>query len=506
MGWRLKKQMAAGKRRFFLTFNMFDKANFKKISNQLWEIPQSFRSDMRVPARIYASEKMLEEILEDRSLEQLVNIATLPGILKYALAMPDIHEGYGFPIGGVAAMNAKRGVISPGGVGYDINCGVRLLTSSFLHSELAPYLVDLANQIARDVPSGVGRGGRMVLNEKDLDAVLFGGVGRMVAQGYGVKEDLEKSEEGGCLSNADASLVSDHAKQRGRDQLGTLGSGNHFLEIQRVEKIFLPEVAEIFGLRENQITVMIHTGSRGLGHQVCTDYVRLMNEKLPSWNIKLPDRELASAPLDSDEGQRYFKAMAAAANFAWANRQMITDLVRRAWERVLSHKTSGKYNLDLVYDVAHNIAKFEEHEIDGEKIKVCLHRKGATRAFGPGREELPKIYRAVGQPVLIPGSMGTASYVLVGTEKAMAESFGSTCHGAGRRMSRAESRRRVSGQMLKKELEAQGIIIRCASLSGLTEEAPLAYKDIDEVVDVVDRAGLAKKVARLRPLAVIKGE
>ncbi|MBI5071822.1 RtcB family protein [Candidatus Falkowbacteria bacterium] len=485
---------------------MFAKEIFKKISNQLWEIPQSFRSDMRVPARIYASEKMLEEIQEDRSLEQLVNIATLPGILKYALAMPDIHEGYGFPIGGVAAMDAKRGVISPGGVGYDINCGVRLLTSSFLHSELAPYLVDLANQIARDVPSGVGRGGRMVLNEKDLDAVLLGGAGRMVAQGYGVKEDLEKSEEGGCLLNADASLVSDHAKQRGRDQLGTLGSGNHFLEIQRIEKIFLPEVAKIFGMRENQITVMIHTGSRGLGHQVCTDYVRLMNEKLPSWNIKLPDRELASAPLDSDEGQRYFKAMAAAANFAWANRQMITNLVRQAWERVLSHKTSGKYNLDLVYDVAHNIAKFEEHEIDGKKVKVCLHRKGATRAFGPGRVELPEIYRAVGQPVLIPGSMGTASYVLVGTETAMAESFGSTCHGAGRRMSRAESRRRISGQTLKKELEAQGIIVRCASMSGLTEEAPLAYKDINEVVDVVDRAGLAKKVARLVPLAVVKGE
>ncbi len=485
---------------------MFDKANFKKISNQLWEIPQSFRSDMRVPARIYASEKMLEEIQEDRSLEQLVNIATLPGILKYALAMPDIHEGYGFPIGGVAAMDAKRGVISPGGVGYDINCGVRLLTSSFLHGELAAHLVDLANQIARDVPSGVGRGGRMVLGEKDLDAVLLGGVGRMVAQGYGVKEDLERSEEGGCLLNADASFVSDHAKQRGRDQLGTLGSGNHFLEIQRVEKIFLPEVAKVFGMRENQITVMIHTGSRGLGHQVCTDYVRLMNEKLPLWNIKLPDRELASAPLDSEEGQRYFKAMAAAANFAWANRQMITNLVRRAWERILSQKISGKYNLDLVYDVAHNIAKFEEHEIDGKRVKVCMHRKGATRAFGPGRTELPKIYRAVGQPVLIPGSMGTASYVLVGTEKAMAESFGSTCHGAGRRMSRAESRRRVSGQMLKKELEAQGVIIRCASLSGLTEEAPLAYKDIDEVVDVVDRAGLAKKVARLVPLAVIKGE
>jgi tRNA-splicing ligase RtcB len=485
---------------------MMDKTIFKKINNQLWEIPREFRSDMRVPARIYASEKMLEQILEDRSLEQLVNVATLPGILKYALAMPDIHEGYGFPIGGVAAMDLKRGVISPGGVGYDINCGVRLLTSSFLQSDLSSCMVDLANQIARDVPSGVGRGGRMVLDEKDMDAVLLGGVKRMVAQGYGVKEDLEKSEEGGCLSNADASLVSNRAKDRGRDQLGTLGSGNHFLEIQRVEKIFLPEVAKVFGLYENQITVMIHTGSRGLGHQVCTDYVRLMNEKLPSWNIKLPDRELASAPLDSEEGQRYFKAMAAAANFAWANRQMITNLVRRAWERVLSHKISGKYNLDLVYDVAHNIAKFEEHEIDGKKVKVCMHRKGATRAFGPGRAELPKVYRDIGQPVLIPGSMGTASYVLVGTDAAMTESFGSTCHGAGRRMSRAESRRRVSGQTLKKELEAQGIIVRCASLSGLTEEAPLAYKDIDEVVDVVDRAGLAKKVARLRPLAVVKGE
>lgn len=461
---------------------------------------------MRVPARIYASEKMLGEILEDRSVEQLVNVATLPGILKYALAMPDIHEGYGFPIGGVAAMDAKRGVISPGGVGYDINCGVRLLTSPFSHSELSQYIIDLANQIARDVPSGVGRGGRTVLDEKEMAEILEGGAKRMVAEGYGVKEDLEKSEEGGCLGNADASLVSDRAKDRGRDQLGTLGSGNHFLEIQRVEKIFLPEVAKIFGLFENQITVMIHTGSRGLGHQVCTDYVRLMNEKLPLWKIKLPDRELASAPLDSDEGQRYFKAMAAAANFAWANRQMITNLVRRAWEKVLSRKTSGKYNLDLVYDVAHNIAKFEEHEINGKKVKVCIHRKGATRAFGPGRPELSEIYRAVGQPVLIPGSMGTASYVLVGADMAMTESFGSTCHGAGRRMSRAESRRRVSGPTLKKELEAEGIIVRCASLSGLTEEAPLAYKDVDEVVDVVDRAGLAKKVARLVPLAVVKGE
>jgi tRNA-splicing ligase RtcB len=524
---------------------MIDKSGLKKISNQLWEISSDYRSDMRAPARIYANEKMLEQIFEDRSLEQLINVATLPGILKYALAMPDIHEGYGFPIGGVAAMDAKHGVISPGGVGYDINCGVRLLVSSFSHSELSPHLVDLANQIARDVPSGVGRGGRIALDEKEMAEVLEGGAKRLVAQGHGTKEDLEHAEEGGCLVEADASLVSKHAKDRGRDQLGTLGSGNHFLEIQRVEKIFLPEVAEIFGLRENQITVMIHTGSRGLGHQVCTDYVRIMNTKIPEWGIQLPDRELACAPLDSEEGQKYFKAMAAAANFAWANRQMITDLARQAWKKVLiGKKVSGNYGLGLVYDVAHNIAKFEEHKIDGKparhasqprplppaergervaapdmpdssrgrradvaggKIKVCMHRKGATRAFGPGREELPKIYREVGQPVLIPGSMGTASYVLVGTETAMIESFGSTCHGAGRRMSRAEAKRQVGGASFKKELEGKGIIVRCPSISGLVEEAPLAYKDIDEIVEVVDRAGLAKRVARLRPLAVVKG-
>ncbi len=485
---------------------MITKENLKKINNQLWEIPKESRPDMRVPARIYANEEMLEKIFEDRSVEQLINVATLPGILKYALAMPDIHEGYGFPIGGVAAMDAKDGVISPGGVGYDINCGVRLLTSSFSHNEIKDFLFDLANQIARDVPSGVGRGGRLILKEREIDEILEGGAAKIIAQGYGAKDDLEKMEEGGYLKDADASLVSDRAKKRGRDQLGTLGSGNHFLEIQRVEKIFLPEVAKVFGIFENQISVMIHTGSRGLGHQVCTDYVRLMNTKLSDWKINLPDRELACAPLDSDEGQRYFKAMAAAANFAWANRQMITNLVRGAWEKVLSRKISGKYNLDLVYDVAHNIAKFEKHKINGKEVRVCMHRKGATRAFGPGQIELPKVYRKIGQPVLIPGSMGTSSYVMVGTDAAMAESFGSTCHGAGRQMSRAESRRSVSGAALKKELEAQGIIIRCASLSGLTEEAPLAYKDINEVVDVVDRAGLAKKVARLVPLAVIKGE
>ncbi len=492
----------------FLIFDLFmlAKQSLKKISNYLWEIPSSLRDDMRVPARIYATEKMLEQIFEDRSLWQLVNVATLPGILKYSLAMPDIHEGYGFPIGGVAAMDAKKGVISPGGVGYDINCGVRILTSHFSYSELAPHILDLTNQINRDVPSGVGRGGRIVLDETAMTRVLEGGAKHLVSQGYGVKEDLERAEEGGCLAGADANLVSKHAKDRGRDQLGTLGSGNHFLEIQKVEKIFLPEVAKAFGLYENQITVMIHTGSRGLGHQVCTDYVRTMNAKIPEWGIKLPDRELACAPLDSSEGQNYFKAMAAAANFAWANRQMITHIVRKAWEKVLAAKgVSGNYGLNLVYDVAHNIAKFEEHEIDGKKIKVCMHRKGATRAFGPGRVELPKIYREIGQPVLIPGSMGTASYVLVGTNEAMVESFGSTCHGSGRRMSRAEAKRRVSGATLRKELEEKGVILRCPSLSGLIEEAPIAYKDIDEIVEVVDRAGLAKRVVRLRPLAVVKG-
>jgi tRNA-splicing ligase RtcB len=386
------------------------------------------------------------------------------------------------------------------------NCGVRILTSHFSHSELAPHILDLTNQINRDVPSGVGRGGRIVLDDKAMTRVLEGGAKHLVSQGYGVQEDLEHAEEGGCLAGADASLVSNQAKSRGRDQLGTLGSGNHFLEIQRVEKIFLPEIAKAFGLFENQITVMIHTGSRGLGHQVCTDYVRIMNAKIPEWGIKLPDRELACAPLNSREGQNYFKAMAAAANFAWANRQMITHIVRKAWEKVLIGKgVSGNYELKLVYDVAHNIAKFEEHEINGKKIKVCMHRKGATRAFGPGRPELPKVYREIGQPVLIPGSMGTASYILVGTGQAMVESFGSTCHGSGRQMSRAEAKRRVSGAELKKEFEKMGIILRCPSISGLIEEAPVAYKDIDEIVEVVDRAGLAKRVAKLRPLAVVKG-
>jgi tRNA-splicing ligase RtcB len=472
--------------------------DFIKINDYLWEISKSFRSDMRVPARIYADENLLEETFKDRSLEQLVNTATLPGVQKYALAMPDIHEGYGFPIGGVCALDIKDGVISPGGVGYDINCGVRLLQSNLTFQELKPHLENLANQIQRDVPSGLGRGGRMKLHDKELDQILNKGMARLLESGYAEVADLENCEAGGSLEQADSEEVSSKAKTRGRDQLGTIGSGNHFLEIERVEKIFEPRAAEVFGLFEDQITILIHTGSRGLGHQVATDYIGLMMRSLPKYNIYLPDRELVCAPFSSPEGQKYFRAMSATANFAWANRQLITYLTRQVWKRVLGDRGG---ELSAIYDVSHNIAKVEEYD----NIKVCVHRKGATRAFGPANPEIPEKYRATGQPVLIPGSMGTASYVLTGTEYVMKEVFGSTCHGAGRAMSRHAALRIRSGQELKKELEKQGIIIKAGSIRDLAEEAPFAYKDVDNVVNVVHNAGIAKKVARLVPLAVIKG-
>lgn len=479
---------------------MLAKKDLRKISDCLFEIPKSFRPDMKASARVYASEKMLDQILSDESLVQLVNVATLPGIVKYALAMPDIHEGYGFPIGGVMASSMESGVISPGGVGFDINCGVRLLTSRFSHEDLEPKIEDLANQLQRDIPSGVGRGGNIRLSGKEMDGVLREGVGWAVEKGYALEEDSARCEEGGCMVQADPGLVSERAKRRGSDQLGTLGSGNHFLEVQKVEAIFDNEAAQAFGLKQGQVVLSIHTGSRGLGHQVCTDYVRLLNTKLPTWGIRLPDRELAYAPLASREGREYLGAMAAAANFAWCNRQLITRLVRLAWKRILG----GDARLDLVYDVAHNIAKVEKHEINGENKEVCVHRKGATRAFPPGHLEIPKIYQAVGQPVLIPGSMGTSSYVLAGAESAMKNSFGSVCHGAGRRLSRKAAKRQVWGADLRKELLARGIVIRCHSTAGLAEEAPLAYKDVDAVVDIIAKAGLAKKVARLKPMAVIK--
>ncbi len=453
---------------------------------------------MRVPARIYADEKVLQKVFEDRSLEQLINVATLPGIVNFAMAMPDVHEGYGFPIGGVAAMDLADGVISPGGVGYDINCGVRVLRSDLTVREIQPHLVNLMNQIQRDVPSGVGRGGGVKLTAESMKSVLEEGVNYMVEKGYGEVENIEHCEEEGAMAGADAAAVSEKAKARGRDQLGTLGSGNHFLEVQKVEEVFDEGIAKVFGLFKDQVTVMIHSGSRGLGHQVCTDYVSLLHRSLEKYKISLSDPELACVPFDSSEGQRYFAAMAASANFAWANRQLIMHLVKGAWQRVLGPSTRS--GLKLIYDVAHNIAKIEMH--NGQKLIV--HRKGATRAFGPDSQDIPEVYREVGQPVLIPGTMGTASYILVGAAKA-AETFFSVCHGAGRLLSRRAALRAIQGSELKQKLESEGIVVRTFSLKGLAEEAPIAYKDIDNVVEVVQKAGLAKKVARLRPLGVVKG-
>lgn len=468
---------------------MVPKQALKKIHDWLWEIPKNFRADMRVPARIYATERMLDDISGDRSLDQLVNVATLPGIQGNALAMPDAHEGYGFPIGGVAAMDAEHGVISPGGIGYDINCGVRLLKSQKKVDEIRGKLDEMSAALYREIPSGVGKGGRLILRGKELDAVLQYGAQRMVELGYGEKNDLAQIESSGRLEEADPSLVSETAKKRGADQLGTMGAGNHFVEAQYVETVFDREAADKFGLIEQQVVVMIHTGSRGLGHQIATDYIRLMMKVMSKYGIRLPDRELACAPFSSPEGQQYFHAMAAGANYAWANRQLITWEVRKAWGDVFGNAGGG---LSIIYDVAHNLGKLEDHVINGEKKRVIVHRKGATRAFPD-------------QPVLIPGSMGTASYILVGQEQAMRETFGSSCHGAGRRMSRAQAKREVRGSELKHEMKQAGISVAAGSLPGLAEEAPLAYKDVDEVVEVVHSVGIAKKVARLRPIAVVKG-
>lgn len=457
---------------------------------------------MRVPAVIFATEAMLLEILHDRSLEQLVNVATLTGIRKAAYVMPDAHEGYGFPIGGVAATSYPHGVISPGGIGYDINCGVRLLRSLLTFEELEPYLDTVAKHLYREIPSGVGHAGSIKLGTDKLDQVLAEGAHRLIKEGYGEEIDTHYIESYGVLENADPSAVSDHAKKRGHDQLGTMGAGNHFVEIDRVDEIFNESVAFAFGLSLNRIVILIHTGSRGLGHQVATDYIRIMNQAMTRYGISVPDRELACAPFSSPEGRNYFNAMAAAANFAFANRQMITYEVRNVWKNIVGDADS---HLSIVYDVAHNIAKIEEHTVNGRKEKVIVHRKGATRAFPPHHRELVGDYQKTGQPVIIPGSMGTASYVLVGSEKGMRESFGSTCHGAGRRMSRHAAKREIQGKQLLLSLEKEGIHIQTGSVSDLSEEAPLAYKDIAGVVDVVDKVGLARKVVRLKPVVVIKG-
>ena len=460
------------------------KSDLHKIHDHLWEIPKRYRDDMLVPARVYTTERMLDSILGDRSLEQLVNVATLPGIQKYAIAMPDVHEGYGFPIGGVAAVDAEEGVISPGGIGYDINCGVRVVRSTKTHDEIRETLPQLARSLAREIPSGVGRGGPLTLKNPDLDLVLRDGAARAVEMGYGDENDLRSIESRGRIDGADPDRVSHDAKQRGHDQLGTIGSGNHFVEVDVVERIFDEAEAERFGVWQGQIVLQIHTGSRGLGHQVATDSIRAMMKAMPKYGIRVPDRELACAPIQSDEGKRYLASMAAAANFAFANRQIITAGLRRTWR----HQFGSDANLEILYDVAHNVAKMEEY--GGRKLVV--HRKGATRAF-------PQ------QPVLIPGSMGTASYLLVGQEKALAESFGSSCHGAGRLMSRTQAKKQIDFHELKARLAKLGVIAEAGSPKGLVEEAPEAYKDVDAVVDVVAAAGIAKKVARLKPVAVVKG-
>jgi tRNA-splicing ligase RtcB (3'-phosphate/5'-hydroxy nucleic acid ligase) len=473
-----------------------------KLNDTLFEIPRTYRPDMRVPAHIFVSSSMLEDIFDDASLLQVVNVATLPGIQKYALAMPDIHQGYGFPIGGVAALEInKSGVISPGGIGYDINCGVRLLGSTITALAIAPFIEKLATELFHVVPSGVGRGGKVKLNDPELNKVLTSGAHHMLALGYGTQSDLDHCEEEGSMKEADPSTVSDKAKNRGRDQLGTLGSGNHFLEVQQVAEIYDTSIAQAFGLHMGMVTVMIHCGSRGLGHQTCTDYVRRMLPELDSWGIQLPDKELACAPFTSQEGREYYAAMCASANFAWANRHLIGHWVRQAFKKIIGPTVE----LTTIYDLSHNIGKKEKHTVDGQVKDLIVHRKGATRAFGPHRPEVPPLYRSIGHPVLIPGTMGTSSYVLVGTNEGMELSFGSCCHGAGRRLSRIKAKKIVMGSTLRQELEAQGIVIRSDSDRGLAEEAPLAYKDVDTVVDVVQNAKLARKVARLTPLAVIKG-
>jgi tRNA-splicing ligase RtcB len=474
----------------------------RKVHDYLWEIPREGK--MRVPARIYATEKMIKHIMEDQAPQQAANVAWLPGIVKYSLAMPDIHWGYGFPIGGVAAFDVDEGVISPGGVGYDINCGVRLMASNLRRQDIQPKLQELVTALFHTVPTGVGATGKLKVTQNEERKVLTQGARWSVAHGYGTEEDLLHIEENGQIEGAVPEYVSNKALERGRAQLGTLGSGNHFLEVGYVAEIYDEEAARVMGLELDQITVIIHCGSRGFGYQVCDDYIRILNQSLSKYGIELPDRQLVCAPVKSPEGQRYLGAMRCAVNYAFANRQVIAHWTREAFERALGRGTND-IGLRVVYEVAHNIAKIETHEIDGEKRQVCVHRKGATRAFPPGSAEIPEDYRSIGQPVLIPGDMGRYSYVLIGTETAMKETWGSTCHGAGRQMSRKQAKKTARGRSIERELESKGIIVMGASRATIVEEISEAYKDVSEVVEACELAGISKTVAQLRPLGVIKG-
>jgi tRNA-splicing ligase RtcB len=475
--------------------------NLETIDEVRHRIPKQPDSPMRTDVRLYASRELLDQIRSDLSLQQAVNVAALPGIVGSSLAMPDIHQGYGFPIGGVCATDWQNGVVSPGGVGFDINCGVRLVAVSLPAADVRGRLRELVNQVFRDVPCGTGSEGFVKITRRQLDEVLEGGAQWMVANGYGHNRDAEFSEEGGCFRDAHPAEVSDRAKQRGLPQLGTLGSGNHFLEIQYVERVLEARAARAMGIEQGQALVLIHSGSRGLGHQVCTDYLAQMGTAMKKYHITLPDRQLACVPIQSPEGQSYLTAMRAAANFAWANRQAMLHYLRGSFQKVFGKSV----RMDLIYDVCHNIAKREQHVVDAVERDVLVHRKGATRAFPPGHREIPVAYRGIGQPVLIPGSMGTASWILAGAHGALEETFGSVCHGAGRLLSRTAAKKGRDARQVQQRLEESGILVRSESRDGILEEIPEAYKDVDAVIDVVDRAGLAVKVARLRPLGVIKG-
>ena len=476
----------------------------KKVGQLTYKIEPDSSQGMRVPVTIYANENLLEKMMLDRTIRQAINVSSIPGIVGSSVVLPDGHEGYGFPVGGVAAMDAEEGMISPGGVGYDINCGVRLLRTGLKENEVRPKLKDLVTDLFNSVPSGVGSKGAIKLNQSQLDEVLVKGVGWAINNGYGNKEDAEVCEENGNIANADPDKVSDRAKKRGAPQLGSLGSGNHFLEIQKVAEIHDEEAAKRMGLEKDQVTILTHCGSRGFGHQVCSDYLRVSEQALKKYDISLPDRELACVPNSSEEGESYRKAMFAALNFAWSNRQMITHWTRKSFERVFKQSESD-LEMNLVYDVAHNIAKVEKHNVDGKLRSVVVHRKGATRAFPANRDEVPSKYRDLGQPIFIPGSMGTASWVLLGQPNSMNLTFGSTAHGAGRTMSRTKARRNYTESQVKKYLSDKGIVVKSLTRDGIVEETPQAYKDVDSIVNVSHELKIATKVAKLVPIGVIKG-
>ena len=477
----------------------------EKIDDFRWRIPKSYKPGMRVPGIIYADEKLLKDIRQDKALEQVANVAFLPGIVNASLAMPDIHWGYGFSIGGVAATDIDNGgVISPGGVGFDINCGIRLMKTGLTFEEIKDKLKDLVYALFSDIPSGVGSKGDIRVSAREEREILLKGSKWAVAKGYGTQEDLECTEEYGAIEGADPDAVSERAYERGKAQSGTLGSGNHFIEVQVIDQLYDADICDALGLNLGQVTVMIHSGSRGLGYQICEEYSRGMIQCLQKYNINVPDRQLACAPVNSPEGKQYLGAMRCAANYAWANRQCLMHLTRQSFERIFNASWQ-KMGMHLIYDVAHNIAKIETHTVGGKPRKLCVHRKGATRAFGPGHPALPQRYRDIGQPVIIPGDMGRNSYLLVGTQKAMEDTFGSTCHGAGRLKSRTAAAKSINVNVLLKELESKGIIVKASGRGTIAEEAPQAYKDINEVVDVVHNAGISKRVCRMRPLGVIKG-